>query len=144
MAKDRGGDLEIASLRPWRQRGWRSSASATPARLAAVPALVEQARADAAYTTEPQEADEAGVARRLSERGSRRATWTSRTGGECHSRFSSGLPALTDDARHKRSGWGIRAAARLQFAGVPVQPPRDPRDARFQGPPTKPLATKPV
>ena len=28
MAKDRGGDLEIASLRPWRQRAWRSSASA--------------------------------------------------------------------------------------------------------------------
>ncbi len=28
MAKDRGGDLEIASVRPWRQCAWRSSASA--------------------------------------------------------------------------------------------------------------------
>jgi hypothetical protein len=41
--------MEIALLRPWRQRTWRSSASAKhqPA-LAAAPALVEQARADAA------------------------------------------------------------------------------------------------
>src|SRR5271166_237387 len=65
-------------------------------------------------------------------------------GGECHSPFSSGLPALTDHGRHKRPGWGIRAAGRLQFAGVPVQPPRDPRGASFQGPPTKPLTTKPA
>jgi len=28
MAKDRGGDLEIASLRRWRPRAWRSTASA--------------------------------------------------------------------------------------------------------------------
>jgi len=55
MAKDRGGCLEIATLRLWRRRAWRSSASPNTSRPSAVPALVEQARAD-----EPQEADTAG------------------------------------------------------------------------------------
>ena len=54
-AKDRGGVLEIASLCPWRQRALTLLCLGEhQVALSAVPALVEQARA------EPQEADAAG------------------------------------------------------------------------------------